>query len=91
MEDEADLEELDVESGLADEIIGGSKCKNTRKQYARKIKHFEDWAINNQVECTRDGVIYVTMITKDIIKKFFGHVCKKKRGDGEYLHPPPKF
>ena len=39
------------ETGLAGEIMSGSKSANTRIQYGRKIKIFDQWVTDKHSEC----------------------------------------
>lgn len=87
-EDEEEDEENDKESDLALQIMGGSKCTNTRVQYARKIVHFSDWMYEKHSNCCNaDRKVILTSVTKKILKQFLGHICKKKDKNGAYLNP----
>jgi hypothetical protein len=79
-----DHEEMD----LAEEIIDGRKCQNTKNQYGRKFEHFRKWKVTKYPECAlTDGVtVNLAIINKDHMHDFFGHICKKKNG-GNYINP----
>ena len=44
----------DDEIQLAEEIIDGRKCDNTKTQYRRKFEHFRQWILMKYPECAAD-------------------------------------
>lgn len=82
------VDEVDAESDLALEIMGGSKSANTRLQYKRKVKHFADWMNLKHPECCDESRrVNLALVTKIILKQFLGHICQKKDKSGNYLTP----
>lgn len=83
------LEEDHEEIDLAQEIISGRKCDNTKAQYRRKFEHFRKWLIMKYPVCTLPDTINVDLraVTKEHLQDFFGHICKKKAKNGNYLSP----
>ena len=77
------------ETDLAEAIIDGRKCDNTKKQYQRKFEHFRKWMEEKYPQCLRedDNTIDLATIEKSHLVQFFGHICKKKSKAGEYLSP----
>lgn len=77
------------ETDLAEAIIDGRKCENTKRQYQRKYEHFRIWMKEKYPQCIgEDGtMINLAMIEKSHLVQFFGHICKKKSKTGQYLSP----
>ena len=65
---------------LAEAILDGRKCKNTKMQYKRKYEHFLTWITEKYPQClSEDGLaIDLETIEKSHLVDFFGHICKKK-------------
>ena len=83
------LEEDHDELELAQEIISGRKCDNTKEQYRRKFEHFRKWIIMKYPVCALPDTINLDLkvVTKEHLQDFFGHICKKKAKNGVYLSP----
>jgi hypothetical protein len=78
-----DQEEME----LAEEIIGGRKCENTKNQYRRKFEHFRKWIVAKYPECSQNGnTVNLASLSKKHLQDFFGHICKKKK-NGDYMVP----
>ena len=74
-----DMDEND-EAVLAEEIMDGRKCANTKIQYGRKVDHFKKWVREVHPECLDvDTTVNLQSIEKGHLKHFLGHICKKKR------------
>lgn len=82
-----DMDEND-EAVLAEEIMDGRKCANTKIQYGRKVDHFKKWVREVHPECLDvDTTVNLQSIEKGHLKHFFGHICKKKKPCGDYIAP----
>jgi hypothetical protein len=76
------------EINLADEIIAGRKCTNTKVQYGRKVEHFKKWISEVNPDCmSSDSTLNLHLIDTSQLQQFLGHICKKKNAKGEYLSP----
>ena len=62
---------------LAEEIIDGRKCQNTKVQYRRKYAHFENWVQKRYPECYNEDAASVILlaIEKRHLLDFFGFIC----------------
>ena len=75
------------EMELAEEIIGGRKCENTKNQYRRKYEHFRKWIVAKYPECSQnENTVNLASLSKKHLQDFFGHICKKKK-NGDYMVP----
>jgi hypothetical protein len=84
------MEDLDnTETGLAEAIMDGRKCQNTKQQYKRKYEHFRKWMKEKYPLCFLEDGLTVDLgrIEKSHFLDFFGHICKKKSSSGGYLSP----
>ena len=84
------MEDLDnTETGLAEAIMDGRKCQNTKQQYKRKYEHFRKWMKEKYPMCFLEDGLTVDLgrIEKSHFLDFFGHICKKKSSSGGYLSP----
>jgi hypothetical protein len=74
---------------LAETILDGRKCQNTRNSYQRKYEHFRMWMKEKYPLCFRESgsTLDLGTIEKSHLPDFFGHICKKKSNPGTYLHP----
>jgi hypothetical protein len=79
-----DQEEME----LAEEIIDGRQCANTKNQYRPKFEHFRVWVVEKYPECAQtDGnAVNLATLSKKRLQDFFGHICKKKK-NGDYVNP----
>ena len=62
------------EINVAEEVIDGRKCQNTKIQYRRKFAHFEKWIHKRYPSCydvTTASVVLLS-IQKIHILEFFG-------------------
>lgn len=77
------------ETDLAEAIVDGRKCANTKKQYQRKCEHFRGWIEEIYPWCLKEdgSTIDLGRIEKSHLVQFFGHICKKKSRSGAYLLP----
>jgi hypothetical protein len=78
-----------TEIDLAEEIIDGRKCLNTKVQYLRKYAHFQKWVQQRYPECYDDTTASVILpaIQKSHLLDFFGFICKKKDKFGAFIEP----
>ena len=78
-----------TEINLAEEIIDGRKCQNTKVQYRRKYAHFEQWVQKRYPECydVSTTSVILTAIQKSHLLDFFGFICKKKDKFGTFIEP----
>jgi hypothetical protein len=81
--------EENQETDLAETILDGRKCQNTRNSYQRKYEHFRMWMKEKYPLCFRESgsTLDLGTIEKSHLLEFFGHICKKKSNSGTYLHP----
>jgi hypothetical protein len=79
----------DNEIQLAEEIIDGRKCDNTKTQYRRKFEHFRQWILMKYPECAADDgySVELSSIKKKHILDFLGYICRKKDKGGDFLEP----
>ena len=77
------------EIDLAEEIMDGRKCKNTKAQYRRKFSHFEKWIQQRYPACYDEtaATVNLLLIQKIHLLEFFGFICKKKDKSGNFIDP----
>jgi hypothetical protein len=78
---------------LGREISNGNVVQRTRAQYEAKVGRFSEWlqsAFPNLVNQDQAGtrVVNFNGVTSEIYTELFGHICKKKDKDGNYVNPP---
>lgn len=86
----------------AQDILDQMLAPNTKKQYANKIKHFEEWVEMCHPECLVDDAetgglaVSYELVSANILQCFLGHVSRKLKASGkrakgapyEYMDPP---
>ena len=84
------MEDLDnTETGLAEAIMDGRKCQNTKQQYKRKYEHFRKWMKEKYPMCFLEDGLTVDLgrIEKSHFLDFFGHICKRNSVQGAICLP----
>jgi hypothetical protein len=76
-------------SVLGDSIIANRTCSSTKAQYKRKVDHFKAWIVKEYPQHAINGGEDIALpdLGQDILKQFFGHICRKRNRDDSYVTP----
>jgi hypothetical protein len=86
----------DEDFQLGESFASNNIEESSKKLYAFKIRHFEEWIRRKQSHIIENDEIQYNLISNEIISAFFGHISKKRdlkeerrQNNQEYVYIQP--
>jgi len=79
---------MNINLTIGNDIISGRIRNGTRRCYDKKLTHLKTWLFTHHSSYCRSIENDISIpLSSDVLKEFFGYICRKRGSDGRHMEP----